>query len=75
MSLFHTHKYGEIDSNGYQYCTICNKAIFIATPKCNHVWEDIEKIGHSNRFNPNGYFKFTYIQRCRKCGELSQFST
>ena len=75
MGIFHKCIYGPVDSKGYQYCKVCNKAKLIGLPKCIHNWDTIEKIGHSTVYNRNGYYKFTYIQQCTECGELNKFDT
>ena len=73
MKLFnwHIHTYSVVDSKGYQYCTICNKAKLVGTPKCNHSWEILEKInviGH-NSVDINAII---YVQQCTLCGEINQ---
>ena len=54
--MFHfTHRYGEVDSKGYQYCKICGKANFIAPPQHEHMWEE----------------QLEGKQKCFICGEIS----
>jgi len=73
MKLFnwHIHIYGIVDSKGYQYCTICNKARLVGIPKCNHSWEIFEKI------NVKGYTgnieTIIYVRRCALCGEIYHY--
>ena len=62
------HKYGAVNSNGYQYCVECNLARYV--PKvCEHVWKIIEQREVTNIMY-NSRIGFIYVQECDKCGEI-----
>jgi hypothetical protein len=67
--MFHQHKYGKID-NGYQYCSICGKALPVG---CSHEWEDKGHYSEKNTYNGNVY-NVIYVLRCTKCGDMKTIS-
>ena len=65
--MFCFHKYGEVDSRGYQYCGKCGKAIFVG-PECFHEWEVIST---EKSFAPlGGGHVLEIFEKCKKCGEM-----
>ena len=66
-----SHKFGDIQKDGYQYCKKCNKAISIP---CNHKWKEQEEYAQmivSNATKEN--IGMSIILKCEKCGELKTF--
>lgn len=70
MKLFCLHKYNQVDSEGYQYCTKCNKAVFIGLPECNHQWETIEKFSITDYFDIQT--GILYVMQCKYCGTIME---
>lgn len=73
MSCFFGHKFGKIEADGYQYCTVCGKA---SKPKpihpCinGHKWVEESRLGWSGWSEFSGHWKDWQIaERCNACGE------
>lgn len=68
--MFCFHKYGKVESDGYQYCKKCGKAI---VPPCQHEWEDTTSfiLLHPRDFKTEVGKK--YIQHCKHCKDMREF--
>lgn len=69
--MFCIHKFSDIQSDGYQYCKKCNKAILA---QCNHNWVQAYKrdISKPSRMYPHNDILIgaQFILKCSKCGEM-----
>lgn len=64
------HIYGMVQSDGYQYCEYCGKAILAPRfETCLHKWENINTYSTSSRLTGN-VIKITYVLRCVHCGDI-----
>ena len=64
------HIYGPVQSDGYQYCKLCGRAIIAPRNEvCNHKWETERIMTTSNAYTGN-VIKYTYILKCSRCGEM-----
>ncbi len=68
-----SHKFGEIQEDGYQYCEKCNTAISVP---CNHKWEELKEY---TKVIVSGITKsdigYTFILKCKRCGELKTINS
>jgi len=64
---FHIYKWGEI-KDGYQYCVVCGKAIFVP---CNHKWGTIEEYLIRNSLGDKTIGE-VYIQQCEHCKTITK---
>ncbi len=60
------HEYGKIEE-GFQYCKKCGKAI------CVHKWEEVESFEKIDNYTGN-VVSIIKLCKCKKCGELTNFS-
>ena len=70
MLNFCKHKYGIVQSDGYQYCSKCGKTIIPPSKNCDHTWEIynyIDNVGYSGRV-----LSQIIVNRCSKCGIINQ---
>ena len=68
-----SHKFGDIQKDGYQYCQKCNKAISIP---CNHKWEEQKE--YSKTIVSNATLKdigLSLVLKCERCGDLKTFNS
>jgi len=70
--LLHIHTYGEANERGYQYCTTCNKAVFIGVPFKEPTYTIVERIEFTDK--KGKVYKITFVQKCVETGELKSFS-
>ena len=70
--MFCNHKWGKITEDGYQHCEKCNKARF--SKVCDHVWETINELTQTvqDGWGSRQMYKI-YIQKCKKCGEMTKY--
>lgn len=74
LKFFCFHKFKDVDSDGYQYCKKCNKAVFVGLPEHNCIWKVIGKHSVHLFNNPNpSYYK--YVMQCTICGEIKTETT
>jgi hypothetical protein len=74
VSKLHFHKFGEVKSDGLQYCSECGKAEkpAAAHPCSNgHVWLEVAEIKYEGGNISRGYSWTDYrvASRCKNCGE------
>lgn len=72
MKLFHTHKFGKVQADNFQYCTDCGASKPAPNPCANgHLFEE-----HSQSNITNLYGKTQSVQnlKCSRCGEMRQFN-
>ena len=69
--LFHRHKFGKVQEDGFQYCEKCGKAVLPAPPECQHIWQRVNLITVSGVFGVECY---KYILVCKKCGGMTTHS-
>ena len=64
--MWHSHKFGKVQEDGYQYCEKCGRAIL---PPCNHNWEIIRSL---NRYDWRTQKPIHLIEelRCTLCGDI-----
>ena len=68
-----SHKFGEIQEDGYQYCKKCNKAIAVGV-LCSHKWEEQKEFTRSIE-NFMGQIGHCFVLKCKICGELKTFNS
>ena len=66
------HQYGEVNEQGYQYCTKCGNANNIGKIQCTHKWKIKDEYVKINRFT-SITTAYVYILQCQLCGELKEF--
>ena len=67
--MFCRHKYGDVQSDGYQYCTKCNKAI---VAPCAHKFARIATFNGSRTTNLSRHEYVEYHLECTKCGTMKK---
>ena len=69
-----SHKFGEIQADGYQYCKKCNKAVSVS---CNHKWEEQKEFTQMimRSGTTNEMIGTSMIMRCKICGEQKTFNS
>lgn len=69
--MFHFHKLGKVQEDGYQYCLKCGKAF---VPPCIHQFETIDKIPYYEmQFLNQVLMGYKYVKQCKKCKVLREF--
>ena len=71
----HRHKFGPVQTDGYQYCQKCG----IATrplptrlaPCEQHDWREIDRFERVNALTGH-YLVSVYVMRCAVCGEMEE---
>lgn len=63
--MLHTHRFGPVASDGYQYCLKCG---FARAPECVHKWKNLQSFEITNGYG--NHVANLYVQQCEKCGEL-----
>lgn len=62
------HKFGKVQSCGFQYCEHCG---FARQPKqnpCQHKWRDKHTLEKGNELL--GCCEFIYVLQCEHCGDI-----
>lgn len=77
MARYHKCKdFGEV-KDGIQHCTVCNKAISISAPKCNHPeWETIKDVAITRPYSgltTDPTIGHIYTLRCKVCGDIKTY--
>jgi hypothetical protein len=76
IAKFHKCKYGEIQEDGFQYCSTCNHATEPIKQPCFHEWKVREsaKITTTNQYGRNERITGkSFILECKHCGDLKHF--
>jgi len=71
MFLFHRHKFGKVEKDGFQYCTKCGKAVAPEPPQCDHNFRIVKEIMIDGAILQKP--EIQYILSCKKCGEMEAF--
>ena len=72
MSCFFGHNFGKIESDGFQYCTKCGKAIKPNPCENGHLWVDVAEKTTNWRNNHTGElvrWNVEVAQKCSVCGD------
>lgn len=67
--MFCWHKYGNVQSDGYQYCIKCNKAI---VAPCVHIYSKIATFKGQTRSSMGNRDFVEYHLQCTKCGTMKK---
>lgn len=70
MGIFCNHTWGRVTEDRYQYCEKCGKARRLP---CDHVWENINKIKQTLSDGFTKQESYIYLNRCKKCGEMTKY--
>ena len=79
--MWHRHKFGKVEPDGFQYCLKCGKAWRPTAPVCAHVWKIESKSDVVMPRDPNDESKGTfvyakkYILRCAHCGNMRDYTS
>ena len=71
LKNIHVHNYGDVSENGFQYCRVCNKAIYVGEPECKHKYRIQNIVSDKGIFKSED--KIIYVQECMNCGKLNKF--
>ena len=59
-----SHKFGPVQPDGYQYCTLCGKAEPVPLAPCNHKWKTTGNITNRKEHT------IGFVSVCEKCGDM-----
>jgi len=68
MFNFCRHKLGKVETDGYQYCQKCGRAVKV---ECNHKWTTIQTLEKHDA--KEMLIGLVYILQCFICGEIKEF--
>jgi hypothetical protein len=63
------HKYGKVESDGFQYCATCGNANKPHPCANGHIWVDTENQAYTNSYELRSWKTIKYWQTCKVCGE------
>ena len=70
--MFHIHKFGKVEADNFQYCSVCGKASPAPDPcKNGHKYKEHNKAHITNVYNVT---QEVINLQCERCGHFTQYN-